>query len=202
MRQQIIGYKRPKPAMQNFLLILVLFVLFPAPTQAAPVCAYCKSSEAVVPIHYIIDGAGCGMWKTVDKGNQVEIHVFTGGVDPSTWLKVQHEQWYCKKCKLRLCEDKSDPKSTIHEIDFGHYVAQVQNKLMHSWQYRGSGPVVAFRIYRDGHICDLRLTRSSGNEQFDKDGLNIVNDNAPYPPLPEGGPESVELQFTFQPNNH
>ncbi len=89
-----------------------------------------------------------------------------------------------------------------NEIDYGPYMANLHRILsrLHkpAWNCQSpKHPVVIFRIHRDGHISDLCLARSSGNEKCDDEALERIKNNAPYPPPPAGSNESIEIQFTF-----
>lgn len=61
--------------------------------------------------------------------------------------------------------------------------------------------VVRFSVSRDGHISNARVSRGSGDDDFDKVGLAALKQVSKLPPLPESlaAPSQVEFTFTYNP---
>lgn len=70
------------------------------------------------------------------------------------------------------------------------YIAQVRASLWNLWSVRmprESGLcVVVFSLLPNGRAVDIRAEESSGDAAFDLVALGVVQDAAPYPPLPRG----------------
>jgi TonB family protein len=87
------------------------------------------------------------------------------------------------------------------EIDFGGYMSLIQKKLKANWRppkEREYGPtVIQFKVKRDGTVSNVKLDKSSGYEAADSAGLAAFALTGQLPALPEGAPDSVDIQFTF-----
>ena len=59
---------------------------------------------------------------------------------------------------------------------------------------------VIFKVGQNGELSNLHLDRSSGSAAADAAALKAVGNAAPFRPLPEGSPASVDIQFTFDYN--
>jgi TolA protein len=90
------------------------------------------------------------------------------------------------------------------QVDFGAYMAMLQRRIKQYWfppRDMGSKQViVVFKINPGGHLLNLRLDRPSGSAAADNAALKAVENAAPFPHLPEGAEEAVDIQFTFEYN--
>lgn len=90
------------------------------------------------------------------------------------------------------------------DVDFGPYMADLQRRIMRAWfptkGEESKRVVVVFKIHRGGELSHLRLDRSSGTTIADQAGLKAIVNAAPFRPLPDGAPEDVDIQFTFDYN--
>jgi TonB family protein len=91
--------------------------------------------------------------------------------------------------------------NTRKDVDFSRYMAELQRKIKRQW-FPPKGPEsnrirVLFQVSRDGTMSGLKLVNSSGNALADKAATNAVETAQPFPPLPAGAPESVDIEFTF-----
>lgn len=90
------------------------------------------------------------------------------------------------------------------DVDFGPYMADLQKKIKKAWmpprQQSSKRVTTCFKVHRDGSISDVRVDSSSGDSATDEAGLNAVRDASPFQKLPEGSPDLVDIQFTFDYN--
>jgi TonB family protein len=91
------------------------------------------------------------------------------------------------------------------DVDFSGYMASLQRLIKKHWfppkDSASRRLSVTFKITRDGHMSNLQLNHSTGIQIADNAGLRAVEDAAPYfRPLPEGAPENVDIEFTFDYN--
>lgn len=98
------------------------------------------------------------------------------------------------------CGSSSTP-GAAQDIDFGPYMQKLRTTLIDTWfapvATKDRSVVVVFKIHRGGELSHLRLDRSSGLAIVDQAALKAVDNAAPFPPLPVGCPEDVDIQFTF-----
>lgn len=89
------------------------------------------------------------------------------------------------------------------DVDFGPYMAKMQRRIKRSWFppkcTESKRVVAAWTIARDGSLSNLRITQPSIKMSNDA-ALKAVQNSAPFQPLPEGAPESVDISFTFDYN--
>lgn len=90
------------------------------------------------------------------------------------------------------------------DLDFGPYMNELQRRIKRSWRPpRGNESkrvIVVFKINRSGELSDLAIKVGSGFEPSDKAALVAVQTAAPFARLPEGAPNSVDIEFTFDYN--
>ena len=60
------------------------------------------------------------------------------------------------------------------------------------------GAVIAFKVYSNGEISDLRVQDSSGHPAADALALSIIRAAAPFRKLPEDAGSVVDIEYTFQ----
>lgn len=90
------------------------------------------------------------------------------------------------------------------DIDFGPYMNDLQRRIKHAWRPpRGNESkrvIVTFKINRDGELSNLLIKKSSSFEPSDKAALLAIQNAAPFARLPEGAPNAVDIEFTFDYN--
>jgi TonB family protein len=59
---------------------------------------------------------------------------------------------------------------------------------------------VVFKVHRDGQMSNLRMLVSSGLTIADQAALKAVENAAPFRNLPDGAPDDVDIEFTFDYN--
>lgn len=85
--------------------------------------------------------------------------------------------------------------------DFGTYMADLQRRIKKHW-FPPKGKeseriATTFTVSRSGGLSGLRLKSASNNEAANKAAVEAIQDAAPFRPLPDGSPNTVDIQFTF-----
>lgn len=90
------------------------------------------------------------------------------------------------------------------EPDFGPYMALVQRRIKSGWYPPKSkemrSAIVTFSVSKEGHISNIHIYRSSDDAATDEACIEAVKHADPLMPLPEGAPNSVDIQFSFDYN--
>ena len=90
------------------------------------------------------------------------------------------------------------------DLDFGPYMNELQRRIKRAWRPpRGNESkrvIVTFKINKLGELSELALKVGSGAEVADQAALVAVQAAAPFNRLPEGAPEKVDIEFTFDYN--
>jgi protein TonB len=90
---------------------------------------------------------------------------------------------------------------------FGWYADLLRRRISEKWRTSDVDPVirtsrpavVAFDIYRDGSVRNIKVVQSSGIPTLDYSARRAVMEAAPLPELPrEFARESANVEFTFQ----
>ncbi len=92
-----------------------------------------------------------------------------------------------------------------YDVDFGPYMADLQRNIKHNWyppkHNESKRVVVIFKVSKEGKVSKLKLDHSSGEAAADQAALKAIGKAEPeFGALPEGAPESVDIQFTFDYN--
>ncbi|MEN9229574.1 MAG: TonB family protein [Thermostichus sp. DG02_5_bins_236] len=78
---------------------------------------------------------------------------------------------------------------TIANLDWGEYLAQLQEKVRQHWVVQRAGgsylTVVQIRLDREGSLQELRLQTPSEDPLLDAAVLSAIQRSAPFAPLPE-----------------
>lgn len=86
-------------------------------------------------------------------------------------------------------------------VDLVPYMSRLQSRIKQAWQppegEEGRRVVVFFKVHERGHLSELRIAKTSGLASADQAALQAVEDSAPFEPLPEGAPDDVEIDFSF-----
>ncbi|HEY9868390.1 MAG TPA: TonB family protein [Candidatus Obscuribacterales bacterium] len=90
------------------------------------------------------------------------------------------------------------------DVDFGPYMADLQRRIKRAWLppsgTESKRAVVIFKVHKDGNVSHMTLEKSSGVASFDQAALKAIENAAPVLELPDGAPEDVDIQFTFDYN--
>lgn len=98
-----------------------------------------------------------------------------------------------------------DSKTTakLPNDEFKPFMTEVQRRIKLRW-HPPHGPeskrvTVRFKIDRRGQLLANAIEKSA-SPGLDAAALKAVETSAPFPPLPKGSPENVDVQFTFDYN--
>lgn len=90
------------------------------------------------------------------------------------------------------------------DVDFGSYLAEVQKRIKKNWfPPRGNESkscTLKFKVLKDGSLGKIKLVTSSGIPIVDQAASTAVKNSAPFPPLPAGSPDDIDIKFTFDYN--
>ncbi|MBX9688654.1 MAG: TonB family protein [Candidatus Obscuribacterales bacterium] len=90
------------------------------------------------------------------------------------------------------------------DVDFGSYLAEVQKRIKKNWfPPRGAESLsvtLKFKVMKDGHVASIRLVKSSGIAAADDAAKAAINNASPFPNLPKGAGDDVDIKFTFDYN--
>lgn len=90
------------------------------------------------------------------------------------------------------------------DVDFGPYMADLQRRIKRQWfppkGNESKRVKVVFKVHRDGQMSNLRMLVSSGLTIADQAALKAVENAAPFRNLPDGAPDDVDIEFTFDYN--
>ena len=90
------------------------------------------------------------------------------------------------------------------DIDFGPYMNELQRRIKQAWRPpRGNESkrvIVTFKINKEGELSNLLIKKSSDFQPSDQAALLAIQNAAPFARLPEGAPNSVDIEFTFDYN--
>lgn len=89
------------------------------------------------------------------------------------------------------------------DIDFKPYMDALQKSIKSHWHppkgYEDHVVRVNFKVHKNGEISDLAFDRMSRDPEKDAAVIKAIIASMPsLPPLPEGSPETVDIQFTFE----
>lgn len=89
--------------------------------------------------------------------------------------------------------------------EFKPFMTEVQRRIQLRW-HPPHGPeskrvTVRFKIDRSGRLLANAIEKSA-SPGLEAAALKAVETSAPFPPLPKGSPENVDVQFTFDYNVH
>jgi TonB family protein len=91
------------------------------------------------------------------------------------------------------------------KINYGPYMTAVQQDIKSHWHpptsTQGSTVAIHFKVHKNGELTDVGFDRLSRLSEVDAAALKSVIESMPaLPPLPEGAPESVDVEFHFDYN--
>jgi TonB family protein len=90
------------------------------------------------------------------------------------------------------------------EVDFSSYVGEMQKRIKKNWYPpRGAESLTVtlkFKVLKDGSLGSVRLVRSTGISAADDAAKAAITNSAPFPPLPKGAGDDIDIKFTFDYN--
>lgn len=97
-------------------------------------------------------------------------------------------------------------QTQAQDIDFKPYMDALQTSIKSHWHPPAGGDHVVrvkFKVHKNGEISDLAFDRMSRSPESDAAVMKAIIASMPsLPPLPEGSPENVDIQFTFEYHVH
>ncbi len=106
--------------------------------------------------------------------------------------------------KMEIYRDPT--KLTVYkgDFDFEPFMDVMSMSIRKCWfppeADRSKLVVVVFKVYRNGQKANLRLLKSSGVQLADQAAIKAVQE-ADIPPLPDGSPKLIDINFTLKYNN-
>lgn len=96
-------------------------------------------------------------------------------------------------------QDEPLRTSPANSTELDNYVADVYHSLAREWRLSQiqtrKFPSIAFGLDKHGNLTELRITRSSDNDQVDEAALNVARRVAPFRHAPDG---LGEFNYTFE----
>ncbi len=95
------------------------------------------------------------------------------------------------------------PQQVTQDIDFKPYMEALEASIKKNWHPpKGDSDHVIrvkFKVHKNGEISDLAFDRMSHSPDNDAAAIKAILSSMPsLPPLPEGSPDNVDIQFTFE----
>ena len=85
-------------------------------------------------------------------------------------------------------------------IDYKPFMKSMRAKIKQKWRPASSSSrllTVSFKIFRDGHVENVAIKRSSGSKTIDQNAISTIRRAAPFSKLPDGSRKSIEIKFKF-----
>ncbi len=110
-----------------------------------------------------------------------------------------------KVSNSKLVPQAQAAQPTYEDVDFGPYMRAMQKNIKKHWTPPpGNHTVeVIFKVHKNGKMSDVHFREMPNDIIKDLVALKAIIDSSPdFPPLPEGSPEWVDIQFTLSSNDH
>ncbi len=89
-------------------------------------------------------------------------------------------------------------------VDFQPFMNEVQVRIKRAWfPPRGSEAhhaKVAFKVTKDGYASDISFIEHASTAAADDAALKALRNATPFPKLPDGAPDKVDVEFSFDYN--
>ncbi len=92
----------------------------------------------------------------------------------------------------------------LSKIEFDHYIGSLDAHVKNNWALpewmmsQGLNAEVYIKIDKNGHVIERKITKKSGNAEFDNYALSAIEKSNPFPPPPEKFTDLVGIQgITF-----
>lgn len=94
--------------------------------------------------------------------------------------------------------------SSDGEVDMSAYISNVWTIIKKNWHpprdFNSNSCTIKFRIKPDGSVDSIRIVKSSGLDTADQAAETAITTAAPFPELPKGVHEDVDIKFSFDYN--
>ncbi len=125
-------------------------------------------------------------------------------IDPYSEEKVLSD-YVCTYFMNRILKTKIKKESTItnEEVDLTGYMAELERSVKSNWVAseikENEKTVVLFSVNRNGDIIgDIKVIKSSGNEENDAKAIQAVKASEPFYPLPKQyNGNKIDVEYTF-----
>ncbi|WP_258594236.1 energy transducer TonB [Mesorhizobium sp. AR07] len=98
--------------------------------------------------------------------------------------------------KGRKQTDAGNAAASRYSGEVASKLARANRRISKTAQTKArNNALVAFEVLANGNIGDLQLARSSGSPELDRFALDLVRQQAPFPPIP---PETGLLSWRFK----
>src|SRR5574344_2057523 len=161
---------------KEFLLYNVKIEKYSGETKVATVVSHPKNNLA-------------GMYKAVD----YDEYSYTSDINPNCICETNPEEIKQNSMIYKLQNHSYNYWKNLlsGEQNFGPYMRELQRRIKMNWVppkgNESKRAVVLFRITKDGELAsspELKIIRSSGDQDVDNAAINAVNLTAPFSPLP------------------
>lgn len=104
---------------------------------------------------------------------------------------------------LRICLSNSANQTlvSLRDIDLEAWALDTQQRIKKVWFppkcIPQDEPMVLFKVDRSGQRFAVRLGRRGSESYSDEAALKAVNQSAPFTPLPDGSPATIEIRQCF-----
>jgi|GEM_PF-1403016 len=94
-------------------------------------------------------------------------------------------------------------------VNFVPYMENLQKKIKGNWKPNHPSnecsfhTLVLLKVNKKGELSSSKISKSSGNSDFDEEAMNAVKISAPFNPLPLfWGEDTIDIQFGFDMEQH
>ena len=111
----------------------------------------------------------------------------------------------CRYPEVVPVEDPVSNSEIVRDgIDYQSYMSDKQKRIKHAWFpptcSDGQHAKVSFKVSRDGFVSGLKITKHAASKFSDDAALRAVINAQPFAALPQGAPEKVDVDFSFDYN--
>ena len=91
-----------------------------------------------------------------------------------------------------------------NNVDFQPFMNEMQVQIKRAWFPPRSGEAhhakVAFKVSKDGYVSDISFIEHASSPTADDAALRALKNATPFPKLPDGAPDKVDVEFSFDYN--
>lgn len=97
-------------------------------------------------------------------------------------------------------KEKINP--VINNVDFDSYIKTLERKIKNNWNppknKQDLRAVAVFKMNKDGTISEIKILKTSYDENFDNAAIVAIYNSSPFRALPtKFKGDSITIQFTF-----
>ncbi|MCC7527597.1 MAG: TonB C-terminal domain-containing protein [Candidatus Melainabacteria bacterium] len=91
-----------------------------------------------------------------------------------------------------------------NNVDFQPFMNEMQVQIKRAWLPPRSSEAhhvkVFFKVNKDGYTSDIRFIEHASTAKADEAALKALRNATPFPKLPDGAPDKVDVEFSFDYN--